>query len=268
MLEKVRKQSRMFGLDRLLASTTLVYGPPKVGKTTFAASWPDVLIVELEPGGADYVEADVIEISSLQELRALYAELRALDEKAWKWKTICLDTIDVISKYFETEIAVEYGKAILAGPSTAFGAEYARHRAEVMAVLRAFQALPAGLLMIAHSRYDERKTTLNLPGRYLAMDVMAMASNVIYLGITEDGRRECIVSPSPALEAGSRDPILCSLGRFPPNFQDLARLYEQEMARLGLDASKPEAKANKKERSVKVALELGEEAKEVEDVQS
>lgn len=233
MLEKVARKDQGVGLDRLIKATTLIYGQPKVGKTTFAASFPDVLLIELEPGGADYVTGcDVVEVNSLEELRALYAELKGLSEM--RWKILAIDTVDVLSSWFERQIALEYGKTILAGPSPAFGAEYARHRAEVMAVLKAFQILPTGLILIAHARQEEKRTTLNLPGRYLAMDIMAMASNVIYVGITDDGRREAVVSPSPALEAGSRDPILNSLGRFPPNFPELAKRYLEEGKRLGL----------------------------------
>ena len=249
MLERVSRKGSGFGLDRLIRATTLIYGLPKVGKTTFAASFPDVLLIELEPGGADYVtDCDVIEINSLEELRALYAELKA--QPQLKWQVLAIDTVDMLSSWFERQIAIEYGKTILAGPSSAFGAEYARHRAEVMAVLKAFQVLPTGLILIAHARQDERRTTLNLPGRYLAMDIMAMASNVIYVGIADDGRREAIVSPSPALEAGSRDPILNAIGRFPPSFQELAKRYLEEAQRLGyevkseaagsMEASQPE----------------------------
>lgn len=265
MLEKVSRKSRAVGIERFVQSTTLIYGPPKAGKTTFASTFPDVLLVELEPGGADYVECDVVEVNSLQELRALYSELKALKPEELKWKVIALDTIDVISSYFEREIALEYGKTILAGPSTAFGAEYARHRAEVMAVLRAFQALPSGLLLIAHARFDEKKTTLNLPGRYLSLDVMAMASNILYLGLTEEGQREVVVSPSPALEAGSRDPVLASISRFPPDFKILAKLYEEELVRLGW-VPKEEEKPKEPEKSgeiVRVKIK-----KEVSDVQT
>jgi len=43
-------------------ATWLIYGPPKVGKTCSAATWPEPLIIECEPGGADYIEGYIVEI--------------------------------------------------------------------------------------------------------------------------------------------------------------------------------------------------------------
>lgn len=34
----------------LATKTTLIYGPPKIGKSTFAAQFPDALFFECEPG--------------------------------------------------------------------------------------------------------------------------------------------------------------------------------------------------------------------------
>jgi len=42
------KRKRKLGFPE--QATWLVYGPPKVGKTTSAATWPEPLIIECEPG--------------------------------------------------------------------------------------------------------------------------------------------------------------------------------------------------------------------------
>ncbi|MEM4919389.1 MAG: AAA family ATPase [Thermofilaceae archaeon] len=236
MLEKVQRRERgRYGFDRLLRATTLIFGPPKVGKTTFVATLGErVLLVETEPGGADYVEGvDVVEVHSLGDLKVLWKELSGLKE--WRWEVVAIDTITQVSSWIEREVALEFGKPMLGGPSTAFGAEYAKHRAELVALIKSFQILPCGLILVAHSKGEGgEKITLNLPGRTTQTEVMALASNVIYLGVDESGRREAVVAPSPVLEAGSRDRVLNALGRFPPDFRELERLYNEQARLMGL----------------------------------
>jgi len=50
---------------------SLLYGPPKGGKTTIAALLPDSLILELEPAGADFVTARKIDIRDMAHLQAV-----------------------------------------------------------------------------------------------------------------------------------------------------------------------------------------------------
>ena len=227
----IRYQKPVSGIERFLRSTTLVYGAPKIGKTTFVSTFPDVLIIEAEPGGADYIEGWVAEVSSLDELRTLWKELRRrVDENNFPWKTIALDTIDAIADWLAEEIALEFGRKDLIGPSQAFGAEWAKLRAAVLDLVKQFTVFPAGLVVIAHSKGEGEKATVNLPGK-LARALMAAMNNIIYLSINENGERMCIAAPSLLIEAGSRDPYLLRISPFPPNFQELKRRYEAELAR-------------------------------------
>lgn len=227
--------------ELLLRGTYLIYGPPKVGKTTFAATFPEVLIIEAEPHGADYVSGWVAEVHSLDELRELYKELHdRLRAGNFPWKTIALDTVDAIAAWFEAEIALQFGKKTLTGPSSTFGAEYALLRAEVLNMIKQFQLFPTGLLLLAHSRSEEEKTTLNMPPK-LSRALFAATNNVIFLTLDEKGSRSCYVSPSYAIEAGSRDPILNRIGRFPPSYKALQTAYLEELARLQAEGKVPKA---------------------------
>jgi len=217
------------GIDRFLRSTTLIYGPPKVGKTTFVATFPDALIIEAEPGGADYVEGWIAEVRSLDELRLLWKELKQRAESNdFPWKTIALDTIDAIADWLMDEIALEFGRKDLIGPSQAFGAEWAKLRASVLDVVKQFAVFPAGLVIVAHSKGDSEKATVNLPGK-LARALMAAVNNIIFLTINDNGERVCITAPSPMIEAGSRDPYLLRISPFPPSYNELRRRYEAEL---------------------------------------
>lgn len=256
-LGKLERKRVDLSLDRLLMTTTLIYGAPKTGKTTFAASLPDCLVIETEPHGADYVEGLVLEVSNRDELREVWKELKSLPGREWKWRAIVLDTIDSISDWIEKDVAMEFGRDNLSGPSTTFGAEYARHRSEVINVLKQFQVFPAGLIVVAHSKGEGEKQTLNLPGK-LSRAIMAQMNNVIYLGITDSGERMAFVSPTPNIEAGSRDPILTRIGKFKPSWEELKRLYDEEVKKAGILKLDLEEKKGAGKVDVGVVDEAGE----------
>lgn len=54
-----------------------IYAAPKVGKTTIVAQLPNSLLIELEPEGADYVEANVISAKSPKEFEDILAAILA-----------------------------------------------------------------------------------------------------------------------------------------------------------------------------------------------
>lgn len=56
-------------------STMIIYSAPKVGKTTICAALENSLILEHEQGGANFVEARVMQINKPSELNAVFAQI-------------------------------------------------------------------------------------------------------------------------------------------------------------------------------------------------
>ena len=54
----------------------LLFGPPKIGKSTFGASFPNSLLVECEPKGARYINGRVVQVTGLSELREVWKLLK------------------------------------------------------------------------------------------------------------------------------------------------------------------------------------------------
>jgi hypothetical protein len=67
----------------------LVYGPPGVGKTTFAAGFPEALVLDLE-GGARYVECMRIQVDDWSTLRKAWIEITGSD----RFATIVIDGVE------------------------------------------------------------------------------------------------------------------------------------------------------------------------------
>lgn len=54
----------------------LIYSSPKAGKTTVCADLPNSLILELEPKGADFVDANVIDIKNPKHFEEVLIEIQ------------------------------------------------------------------------------------------------------------------------------------------------------------------------------------------------
>ena len=77
----------------------IVYGPPKVGKTTALAGLDDCLIIDLEEG-SDMVNALKIKVNSLEELAAVGKEII---KQGKPYKYIAIDTITKLESWCEAE---------------------------------------------------------------------------------------------------------------------------------------------------------------------
>ncbi len=229
MLPKEKKKAD-FGFPE--RATWLVFGAPKVGKTTFATTWPECLILDLE-GGTRYVSgAYVLEIKSLAELREAYAELRAANP--FPYQTVAVDTIDVLNDWIEQEVCRELG--IVQMGEKAYGLDWGIARNRVLDTIRAFSQLPANILLIAHSRWAvvgevEVGHTINLPGK-LARFVMATVDNVLFCTV-RNGQRLILFRPTEGVEAGSRHPVLDQAGECPMSYQALRALFEAKPDKTG-----------------------------------
>jgi len=73
----------------------IIFSKPKTGKTSLVAQLPNCLILEFEPGGADYVDAMKIQIEKIEDLNKVYTAIK----KAGKpYQYIAVDTITALEE--------------------------------------------------------------------------------------------------------------------------------------------------------------------------
>ncbi len=82
----------------VVPNTMLLYGSPKSGKTSITAQLPNSLLVELEPGGADFVEANVIQANNPPEFEKI---CKAIIEAGCPYDYVIYDTITKLDEYSE-----------------------------------------------------------------------------------------------------------------------------------------------------------------------
>ena len=167
----------------------LVYGGSGVGKTTLIASLPGkLLILSSESGllslaGAD-LDADVVEVNSIDALRAVYAELRNGDH-GYDW--VILDSVSEIA-----EVVLSAEKAKTKDPRQAYGAL----QDEMIKIMRAFRDLACGVYFSAklHTNKDEATGRVSygigMPGSKLGEGIPYLFDEVFRMIVIDedDGR--------------------------------------------------------------------------------
>ncbi len=196
-----------------LQATTLIYGHPKVGKSTFCSNFPDTIFLATERG-LDYLEVYQVPITTYEELCAVVKELKAGDHP---FKTIVIDTVDrlyqIVRDYVMKKNNIQHESELEWGKGWEF-------------VSKAFQGvfyyitnLPYGIVIISHAEAKEEQTrtgkeykiypTLPKKARDL---IINFVDNILYFDmidtVDENGqpvtKRIIRTKPTQAYEAGSR----------------------------------------------------------------
>jgi len=195
----------------------IVFGPPKVGKTTFGSEFEKSLILELEPGGADHVRCRKLDISSLRDFRSLYKTLKEDTE----YSTIVIDSLDKIASWIEDEICAEMGLTNImdAKKGERHGSQWGEYKARVLGFLSGMSKLDKRVIFLAHTKRADidnngqaiNPKTINLYGQ-CASQVLALVDNVGYMFAeeVEAGKVKHFLSfrPGAYVEAGARHPAL------------------------------------------------------------
>lgn len=130
----------------------IIYGAPKVGKTTLLATLDQNLILDFEDG-SDYIEAMKVKIHSLQELKEV---CKAILDAGKPYKFITIDTITMIEEfskpialqmYKSTPAGANYTGDILLAPN---GSGYGYIRSAVEKILEMIAKCAPNIILVGH----------------------------------------------------------------------------------------------------------------------
>lgn len=143
----------------LIGSMILVYGEPKIGKTTFAASAPGAWIVATEPG-QDWVELrEPTHISSWDDWIKLQAYITRTKPRSFQdgapIQTLVIDRFDALFRMAETH--VRSGLGVEALDELAHGKGWSRLTTAFHESMNAVRTWPYTLIGICHTRQREFK---------------------------------------------------------------------------------------------------------------
>ncbi len=192
---------------------SLIYGPPKVGKTTFANSIPGAIFLATEPG-THALSVYEMEIRTWQQFADAVILLGKGDHD---FTTIIVDTIDNAWDYLCDVVAAENNVGDLGDMD--YGRGYSQAKTKLKKVLDYLARLPYGVMLISHSvdremtpknqrPYTKTQPTLPNSARKVVMPLCSYIFFADFETSEEKGelvtRRVLRTKPCPAWDAGDR----------------------------------------------------------------
>lgn len=166
--------------ERKNPKTLVLYGPPKVGKTTMLTQLDGCLIVDCE-AGTEHLTALKYKVSNLDELQALCIELI---NKGKPYKYVAFDTITTIEDWCEPKATSTYKQTTLgktfAGTSVLelpMGAGYFWLRQEFGRFFALMSKVAENVILIGHVR-DSQVTSGTTQVEAKSLDLTGKIRNI------------------------------------------------------------------------------------------
>lgn len=194
-----------------------LYGPPKVGKTTFACHAPKNLLLAFEKGYNAISGVRAVDINKWSDLKMVLKQLEKKEAQE-QYNTVTIDTVGIMWQLCEDYICVANNVSSISDIS--WGKGYSLCKREFENALRKITKLGYGLIIIAHSEKrvekidDENSIEIfspNIPKR--ASDIVNQLVDIIgFINVEYDekrvGHRFLYTRSTPTVLAGSRFPHL------------------------------------------------------------
>lgn len=212
--------------------TMLLYGDPKIGKSTFCSRFDNAFFVATEPG-LNHLETYNLRANNWDECLEI---LHDLEGSATEFSPIVIDTVDKLWDFCCTEIAARNGVQCI--DSIGFAKGYKQAEVEFDKYIQALVKLNTGLIFTSHVAYEEytncngeqvHKFFPSLNAKYARPHINPLVDIIGYVSIDKDidaatgERKETRVfhaHEGELWEAGDRT------GRLPAKFPFAQKVYK------------------------------------------
>lgn len=195
---------------------TLIYGAPKVGKSTFCAGLDSPLFLDTE-AGLNNLDVFKVNIDSWETFKEAYKELKSQQGKL-PFKTLVIDTIDNLWQMCSDYICK--ANKVTHESELEWGKGYAMIKREFNVALAAYRQLGLGMIYTSHAEAREIATRVGKYTRYeptmakkCAEAILPSVDFILYAENQEgkDGVETRVIhtKPSKYFNAGDR------IGRLP-----------------------------------------------------
>ena len=195
----------------------LIYGKPKVGKTTLASKFPKNLLIAFEKGYNAIDGVKAVDINTWADFKLVLRQLKKPEAQAM-YDTITIDTTTIAYEMCEQFICAQNGVQTVA--DIPWGQGYTATKKEFESCLRQITMLGYGLVLISHIETRKEKTADDSEIEILApsmpkrcYEVVNQIVDIIGYIATEwddlgNSQRYLYTRQTPTVMAGSRFPYL------------------------------------------------------------
>ena len=124
----------------------LLYGAPKVGKTTALSQLDNCLIIDTEQG-ANMLDGYIEQVNTREDLIVLLQEA----QEGHDYKYVAIDTIDKIAEWAEESVCRE--EAVDAIQDLAFGKGFGMVREKVLNTVKVMKKIFPHVIVIGHRKW-------------------------------------------------------------------------------------------------------------------
>lgn len=186
---------------------TLIYGEPKIGKSTFCAEFPDALFLATE-NGLNHLETYNVPIKTFEEIE----EACSLIIKDNRFQTVIIDTVDNLFQIVRRKALDKMGiETEMDASENKCGSVYKPINDLFFYILSLFEKINEegkGVVFVSHSKLDLKgKTVCSMPEKPQKL-LNAFVDNILYFGnfMADDGKEYRCIYTAPTTEymAGCR----------------------------------------------------------------
>lgn len=210
-------------LDKLLSRITkpeivstnlkvLIYGSPGTGKTTFAATAPSPLVIDVERGSRTLVglrEVEVLEYVSIEQVEKVVDYLVNNHAAFSKYETIVFDSLSEMQRRLLDQQLGNMSKTIGSPLYKADWGVYGENTQRLRSLMSRFRDIPKNLVVTAQDKVEKDDATGIMMARpdltpKLSATVAGLFDVVGYLRINSKGERILQVQPTKTVLAKTR----------------------------------------------------------------
>ena len=214
----------------LSEQVVLIYGKPKIGKSTFCSKIDDALFIATE-AGLNYLEVAKVNCTSWESFLEICAELAQGEHK---YKVIIIDTIDNLVDYCSEYVCKR--EKINHPADYDYGRGWSMVTRELKVKLSKLANLPYGLIMVGHSKTEEvssrtakySKDTITVTGGNRAV-ILNMTDMILYVDYEVKDEKETRVirtKPTRHYDAGDRSGKLKEV--LPLDYNEVVKCFKEE----------------------------------------
>lgn len=220
MSETIELPTEPVGPEQKNPSTMLIYGPPKIGKTTIMSGLENNLIIDIEKG-SKFVTAMKKKVSDLSELQALGS---AIVNKGKPYKYITIDTVTKLEEWCHDRALEKYKNSTQGssfnGNTLAeldYGLGYAKWREEFKLWMNKLSGLADHVIFLGHVKdkmlskdgEEVHMKDINLTGQIKAIATSDVdAVGYMYLDKENQKNRKLTFLTQDDITCGNRIPHL------------------------------------------------------------
>lgn len=212
--------------EKIKGETFLLYGRPKIGKSTLASQFPNPCFIATEPG-LKYVNVDEKAKKYVNNWTEFCQVVSDLNSKPHSYQTYIVDTLDELWNYVCDYLCTREDKDHISDIGT-MGKGWSMARDVMKNEMSKLYHKDKTTVLIGHATMKEvgpkdgkyTFVTLNMPGKAIEA-VTARMDHLLYIASDKEGNRRIITQGTKNYEAGSRNGNLASKGSIELDFNKL-----------------------------------------------